>query len=367
MSDAKRLNILFTNNALVSRGGSELVVLDLAKEFRRRGHFPVAFSQRIGPVAAQFKESCIPVVSDLAMLGNAPDIIHGQHHLESMIAMLHFHATPAVYVCHGWFPWEEMPPKFSNIKQYVAVGDLTRTHVSNTCSVPREDIKIIPNFVDLEKFRMKAAVNPKPLKAAIFGNGFTPQHDFVRIVAQGCRESGIKTLDFYGLSAGNPIVNPETVLAGHDIVFAVGRCAIEAMSLGCAVIISSEQGVGEMVMAENVQAMFGKFGASSLRAERMTVEFLKAEIAKYHPKSVQRVSEWIRSKVDLRLAADQYEQVYHEALQQQRDTQEPASQDRLFRETARYISALSVMIKEDKNLIRRLHGAVNELSRRNAG
>ena len=37
MTAEGRLNILFTNNTLDIRGGSEMIILDLAKEFRRRG------------------------------------------------------------------------------------------------------------------------------------------------------------------------------------------------------------------------------------------------------------------------------------------------------------------------------------------
>ncbi len=43
----------------------------------------------------------------------APDIIHGQHHAETMTALLHFASVPAVFFfCHGWRPPEEEPPLF---------------------------------------------------------------------------------------------------------------------------------------------------------------------------------------------------------------------------------------------------------------
>ena len=141
-------------------------MLDPASEFRRRGHLPVAYSPTHGKVTEALRRACIPVISDLANLGVAPDIIHRQHHIEAMTAMLHFPDTPAVYVCHGWLPWQEEPLRYSNIRKYVTVGELTRESVITSCGVHQDDVMIIPNFVDLNKFKLKeklrAAQNRQP-------------------------------------------------------------------------------------------------------------------------------------------------------------------------------------------------------------
>ena len=99
------LRILLTNNTLGARGGSELYVRDLALALMRRGHFPVAYSTVLGDVAAELREATVPVVDDLRALNMPPDVIHGQHHLDAMTAMLQFPEVPAIYVCHGWLPY----------------------------------------------------------------------------------------------------------------------------------------------------------------------------------------------------------------------------------------------------------------------
>ena len=47
------LSVLFTNNALGPRGGSETYVRDVALALLRRGHRPAAFSLVHGEVAAE--------------------------------------------------------------------------------------------------------------------------------------------------------------------------------------------------------------------------------------------------------------------------------------------------------------------------
>ena len=98
------LRILITNNALAGRAGTELYVRDVALSLLARGHRPVAYSATLGEVAQELRAATIPVIDDLNSMSVAPDIIHGQHHLETMTALLRFPGVPAVYFCHGWLP-----------------------------------------------------------------------------------------------------------------------------------------------------------------------------------------------------------------------------------------------------------------------
>ena len=114
------LRVLITNHALAERAGTELYVRDLAEGLIRRGHTPIAYSTQLGEVAAKLRKATVPVVDNLASLSVAPDLIHGQHHIETMTALLHFAGVPAIYFCHGWLPWEEAPPRFPRIRRFVA-------------------------------------------------------------------------------------------------------------------------------------------------------------------------------------------------------------------------------------------------------
>ena len=164
--DEAAMRVLITNNTLDSRAGSEVYVRDLALALLRRGHNPVAYSTRLGMVANELREATIPVIDDLRLLTAVPDIIHGQHHLDAMTAMLHFPDTPAVYFCHGWLPWEEMAPHFPTIQRYVAVDDLCQERLQCVHGIPGERIRMIRNFVDLRRFALRGDLPAIPRSRA---------------------------------------------------------------------------------------------------------------------------------------------------------------------------------------------------------
>src|SRR4029079_13181694 len=142
---ASGLRILITNNTLDRRAGTEVWTRDLAVGLLRRGHLPVAYSAVLGEIADEMRWATIPVVSDLSALGVRPDLIHGQHHLDAVSAMLRFPDVPAVYMCHGFVPWEEEPPAFPSIKRYIAVDDLCRERLLATPGITADRVRVVRN------------------------------------------------------------------------------------------------------------------------------------------------------------------------------------------------------------------------------
>jgi hypothetical protein len=90
------LRVLITSHALAGRTGTEMYVRDVAKGLLLRGHTPIVYSPRLGPLARELSLDTVAVVDDLNQLAEPPDVIHGQHTLESAIALLHFPQTPAM-------------------------------------------------------------------------------------------------------------------------------------------------------------------------------------------------------------------------------------------------------------------------------
>lgn len=151
------LCVLITNTFLGSWTGSELYVRDVATQLINRGHKPLVYSPRIGQLADVLRRRSIPVVGDLDSITVKPDLIHGQHHLETMTALARFPGTPAIFVCHGWLPWEETPPVHPRILQYVTVSDALRDRLIYEFGIPAAKITTILNSVDLEAFRARTA------------------------------------------------------------------------------------------------------------------------------------------------------------------------------------------------------------------
>src|SRR5262249_58777228 len=105
------LRVLITNVTLASRTGTELFVRDLAVGLLRRGHTPVVYSTDPGELAAELARAGVAVVADLDALGVPPDLIHGNHHPETVTALLRFPGVPAVFVCHDRLAWHSPPPR----------------------------------------------------------------------------------------------------------------------------------------------------------------------------------------------------------------------------------------------------------------
>src|SRR5688572_33315928 len=120
------------------------------------GHKPVVYSPRLGGVAEEIRTLTIPVVNTLDALVEPPDMIHGQHHLETMAALWRFPDTPALYVSHGFLPWQEAPPIFPRILQYVVVGVFGRERLVRDFGIDPDRVPIVPNFVDLDRFRPRS-------------------------------------------------------------------------------------------------------------------------------------------------------------------------------------------------------------------
>src|SRR5437660_11738141 len=164
------LRILITNNTLSARAGSELYVRDLATALLALGHTPIAYSTHLGEVARELRAATVPVIDDLNALATPPNLIHGHHHLDTMTALLHFPGVPAISFCHGWLPWEEAPPRFPRILRYVAVDHTCRDRLVLEHAIPENRIRVLLNFVDLERFRPRGPLPERPERALVFSN-----------------------------------------------------------------------------------------------------------------------------------------------------------------------------------------------------
>ena len=85
-----------------------------------RGHRPTIFSPALGATADEARAAGVPVVDTLAEIAEAPNIIHGQHQVETATALLHFPRTPAVSFCLSARFWSEIPLRHPRVRRYVA-------------------------------------------------------------------------------------------------------------------------------------------------------------------------------------------------------------------------------------------------------
>jgi len=341
------LTVLITNNTLANRAGSELYVRDIATALLKRGHTPIAFSTLLGDVARELREATIPVIDSLDALTTPPDIIHGQHHVETMMALLHFPSTPAIYFCHGWIPWEEAPPRFPRILRYVAVDYTCRDRLVLENAIPEERVSVLLNFVDLERFKPRPPLPSRPERALIFSNNANEQ-TYVGAVRDACERAGI-ALDVMGLSSDKPSAEPENVLGNYDIVFAKARSALEAMSVGAAVVLCDARGLGPMVTTRELDRLRPlNFGIRTL-AESISVDAIAREIANYDASDAGLVSQRIRATAGRDAVIEELLALYEKVIEEHAGAgrSDGAAESRA---AAEYLQWLAPRLKENDRL-----------------
>ena len=334
------MRVLITNNTLAARAGSELYVRDVALGLLKKGHTPIAYSSELGEVAQEIRDATVPVIDSLDALSVPPDIIHGHHHLDTMTALLRFPGVPAVSFCHGWFPWEETPPRFPRILRYVAVDHLCRDRLICEQGILEDQVRIILNFVDLERFKPRSPLPNRPQRALIFSNY---ANEYIQSVRDVCTALGV-TLDILGLSSGNATSRPEKILINYDIVFARGRSALEALAVGAAVILLGREGAGPMVTTSEYDRLRTlNFGARAL-CNPTNAEILQQQILRYDARDAAEVSQIVRASAGRDEALDQMISLYQEVVAENISIGQP-DRDEESRAASTYLRWLAARLK----------------------
>jgi hypothetical protein len=229
-----------------------------------------------------------------------------------MTALAHFPGVPAVYVCHGWLPWQEAPPSHPRLLRYVAVDDTVLDRLVIESGIDPARVQTLYNFVDLTRFVQRGPLPAKPRRALVYNSRAT-EENFGGVVREACRAGGIE-VDVLGYGADRPVREPEQLLVQYDVVFARARSALEAMAVGCAVIVSDPGGIAGLVTTKNFDAMRGRnFGVRTL-TKPVSRDLLAAEIVSIDAEDAQRVCARVRAEADLERVVDAYEELYARLL-----------------------------------------------------
>jgi glycosyltransferase involved in cell wall biosynthesis len=314
------LRVLITNYMLAGRTGSEMYTHDLALALAARGHTPLVYTPERGPLADELDKRGVEVRDSLEDFSQPPDIVHGQHTVPAVEALLRFQGVPGIYVCHDATHRVDTPPLFPRILRYVAVDYNCRERVTQA-GVPHDRIRVIFNSVDLARFKPRGSLPERPTRALLFSN-YANDGTHLGAVREACSRAGLP-LDVIGSEAGNPSTEPETVIGQYDLVFAKARCALEAMAVGTAVILCDFRGAGEMVMSADVDEFRRwNFGARLLR-QQLDPQILLKQIARYDPIDAAFVSRRIRASAGLDDQVDRLIALYREVLAEWKGARTP--------------------------------------------
>lgn len=346
------MKVLITNYGLAARGGTELYVRDLAAGLLRRGHKPVVYSPELGAVAAEIRELTVPVVDDLSAATFAPDVIHGHHLHETMTALLRFPGVPAVYVCHDWYSRLDAPPKFPRVLRHVAVDEVCRDKLVYESGVPEGRVHLLPSFVDLDRFKPRGPLPPRPKRALLLCN-YAEEGPHLAAARAACARAGV-TLDAFGKLLGRTCERPEEILGRYDIVLAKGRAALEALATGAAVVLHVQKSVGPMVTAGDLDRLIPlNCGIRAMTALPDPEDFARAllrEIERYDPADAARASRRVRETCGRDRAADEFVSIYEAVIAESREAGAPDPEEEGLAAAA-YLRDLLQGIKEERRAL----------------
>jgi hypothetical protein len=331
------LSVLLTIQSLEGPAGGSLYVRDFAIELFRQGHHPVVYCCRPGAISDQLTAAGIAVTDSVDKLGH-PDIIHGNTPIETAAAVLALPNVPAVFVCHGWDSPDALAPLLPRILRYLAVSEISRDRLIHWDGVPESRVVMHQNPVDLERFARRPEAATQLRQALVFSNTLT-ENNQLPIVREACRQSGI-TLNAVGEGVQNVSLHPEHLLKNYDLVFARGRCALEALASGCAVILCDELGLGELITTENYDILrLRNFGRRTFQLP-FTADAIRAQLGRYDPRDAQKLTTRVRERESLFAATEVLTGIYREVIRelaQQGGT--CAEQERLA--AARFLQAIA--------------------------
>jgi hypothetical protein len=197
-------------------------------------------------------------------------------------------------------------------------------------------VQVLLNFVDLKTFLPRPPLPLRPARALVFSNYARAHAAHVR---RACAEHGIE-VDAIGVSVGAESDAPGDRLGAYDLVFAKGRCAIEAMATGAAVVLCDASGVGPLVSTHNFDDLRRiNFGLRALR-EPLGAEALGAQIARYDAADAAAVSRRVRETAGLDAAVDRLIDLYERVVAEQRDHPQ-GSADAELRAASAYLRQLA--------------------------
>ena len=216
--------ILITNVTLATRTGTETALRDLAVGLAAAGQKPMVYSPELGEIADEIRAAGIPVFSRLQDAPEEPDIVHGNHHVETVAALLHFRNARGLFVCHDRRAHMSAPPRMSRILRYVAVDYNCLERLTDEYRIPEHLTRVIYNAVDTERFLPRPPLPPRPQRALVFSNYAGPA-THLDAVEQACRLLNL-AVDTVGSGAASGSSAPEQLLGKYDLVFAKARCEI---------------------------------------------------------------------------------------------------------------------------------------------
>ena len=303
------MRIRLTNIVLNGRSGTEVVTIELARGLVGRGHQVAVFTPFIGPSASALLTDGITVTDRPEHLPWKPDVIHGHHNIAVAMALARYLDVPALFVMHDAIQGLDNPLVTPQIVRFFAVDEINReSHLRGT-SLRKRDIELLPNAVDLSRFHLRDPLPQRPRRALLFGKST----GHIDTICEAARTFDL-SLDAIGPVFGRVVDDLHVRLKDYDIVFATGRMALEALAVGCAVIVCDHRGFAGLARSDSVDEWRNNNFGLKLLTKPTTIDALLAEMCRYTATDAALVSMRIREIASLSDYLDRVEMIHREIV-----------------------------------------------------
>lgn len=175
-----------------------------------------------------------------------------------------FPHIPAVSIIHGTIEGER--PFLSNqIKKYVCVSQEVATFVRNEFNILEDKVTVVPNFIDLADYQYNPSISSglsflwaglickrtiRSLEAAI---NITARIRGAQLVVIGRQAMDVNFPNLPSIHYEGVRKITSEFLSGFNLVFAVGRTALETIATGIVVYVLGQDGSDGLVTEGNFQ------------------------------------------------------------------------------------------------------------------
>lgn len=303
------MRVLITNIVLGGRTGTEIVTIELAQGLARRGHQVAVFAPFVGPSASILSAQNIPVTHRLRELPWKPDVIHGHHSIAVVPVLAQYLDVPALFVMHDAAQDLNCPPSTPQIVRLFAVDEIDRDHYAREADIDPTRVDLLLNCVDLDRFQPRSPLPERPQRALLLSKNV----GHIDSVREAAGRAGL-ALDEIGPVFGRVVDDLNVRLRDYDIVFATARMALEALAVGCAVVVCDGRGLAGMATSDVVDTWRANNFGSKLLTRSPTVDALLDQVRRYSPRDAAIVSARIRELASLSGYLQRVEAIYRDIV-----------------------------------------------------
>jgi Glycosyltransferase Family 4 len=306
--DAPR-RVLLVTVGLVGRTGTEVVTLETARGLRDRGCDVAIYAPQVGALGETMRASGFVVTKNAEFGDWVPDLIQANQTYPLVTVVCRFPDVPVVTICHDARVWYSEPLDLPNIQKQLAVDDACRERIATALPHLAEHVEVLHNSVDLDQFRPRARLPHRPRRALIL----TKHASHVDAIRAACADIGL-SVEALGSGVGREVDDLPARLPEFDLVFATARMALEALAVGCAVIVVDGRGLAGLVTLDVVASWRHRNFGFSLLTRTGSHQEIVSEIQRYDADDAGLVSQFIRRNSSLSAYLNRLEQIHTEVL-----------------------------------------------------